>query len=223
MSGFPFARAGFSPQGAINRLCRSCALFAREGEPLGESLFRDADEARALIERTRWPNGVRCPRCEASNIARMGGRTSNGMFLCRKCHKKFTCRIGNALAHSHIPLEKWLLALHLLANGEVRLSPQQLKSRLDLGSYRTAWLMAKRIRDSFSNYYQSLERANRREGGAPPPCASSATNLCGDRWRPSFAVGLKALLMSEPESAAVEPDARGGASVYAGAGMERIA
>ena len=89
----------------------------------------------------------------------MGGRTQPGMIFCRDCRNKFTCRIGTFMEHSHVPLHKWLQAALIVANGERRLSPQRLMRHLDLGSYRTAWLMAQRIREAL--YRRGIEKRAR--------------------------------------------------------------
>ena len=51
------------------------------------------------------------------------------------------------MERSHIPLHKWLLAIHLLCSSKKGYSAHQLMRTLGLGSYRTAWFMAHRIRE----------------------------------------------------------------------------
>jgi transposase-like protein len=126
---------------------------------LGDRIFCDEISAREFIERTRWPDGPCCTRCRSARVIRMGGRTQPGMLLCGDCRNKFTCRIGTFMEHSHVPLHKWLQVVLLLANGERRLSPQKLMCFLDLGSYRTAWLMAQRIREAL--YRRRIEKRAR--------------------------------------------------------------
>ena len=112
--------------------------------------FHDEDAAREHIEASRWPNGVACPFCGSLNIRRMEGKTQAGMFLCNDCRDKFTCRTGTVMERSHIPLHKWLLAIHLMASSKKGVSAHQLMRNLDLGSYRTAWFLARRIREAMN-------------------------------------------------------------------------
>ena len=70
--------------------------------------------------------------------------------------------MGTSIEHSHVPLHKWLQALLLVTTGDRRLSPQKLKRDLALGSYRTAWLMAQRIREAVFLYRRDLEKRLRR-------------------------------------------------------------
>ena len=52
---------------------------------------------------------------------------------------------------SHIPLHKWALAFRLMASSKKGISAHQLMRNLGLGSYRTAWFMAHRIREAMND------------------------------------------------------------------------
>jgi hypothetical protein len=52
------------------------------------------------------------------------------------------------MERSHIPLAKWVLGFHLMAASKKGVSAHQLMRTLGLGSYRTAWFMAHRIREA---------------------------------------------------------------------------
>ena len=81
--------------------------------------FHNEHAARDHIEASRWPNGeVVCPLCGSFNVMRMGGETQAGMFLCRDCAGKFTCRTGTVMERSHIPLHKWLYAMMLMSSSK---------------------------------------------------------------------------------------------------------
>ncbi len=118
---------------------------------LSNPIYHDEDKAREHIEASRWPDGVTCPHCGSLDTMRMAGKTQAGMFLCRDCRDKFTCRTGTVMERSHIPLRKWLLALHLMASSKKGVSAHQLMRNLELGSYRTAWFMAHRIRAAMND------------------------------------------------------------------------
>lgn len=116
------------------------------------------DEARALLERLRWPNGPACPHCgvigEATEMASdkaTANKLRAGVWNCRACRKPFTVTVGTIFEGSHIPLAKWLVAFYLFASSKKSLSALQLMRQLGLGSYRTAWHMAHRIRHAMQN------------------------------------------------------------------------
>lgn len=114
---------------------------------LTDPIFHDEAKATAHMEADRWPNGVYCPYCGSFGVHRMGGKTQAGMFLCNDCRQKFTVRTGTVFERSHIPLHKWLLAIHLMAASKKDMSALQLQRMLGLGSYKTAWFMCMRIRE----------------------------------------------------------------------------
>ena len=112
--------------------------------------FHDEDAAREHIESSRWPNGVNCPLCGSFNVMRMGGETQAGMFLCRDCTGKFTCRTGTVMERSHVPLHKWLFAMMLLSSSKKGASAHQLHRMLGV-TYKTAWFLAHRIREAMGD------------------------------------------------------------------------
>ncbi len=117
---------------------------------LSEPRFHDEDAAREHIETSRWADGIVCPFCGSMNVHRMAGKTQAGYFLCNDCRDKFTCRTGTVMERSHIPLHKWLLAIHLMASNKNGVSALELMRNLGIGSYRTAWFLAHRIREAMT-------------------------------------------------------------------------
>jgi len=110
--------------------------------------FTDEDAAIAYVEASRWPNGeVSCPHCGSLNIHRMAGNTQAGYFLCNDCRDKFTCRTGTVMERSHIPVHKWMLAIHLLTSSKKGCSAHQIHRTLGI-TYKSAWFLAHRIREA---------------------------------------------------------------------------
>src|SRR5438132_6320421 len=108
------------------------------------------DDARAVLERLRWPNGPVCPKCgvvgEAYKLTpSRGSTTRKGVWKCRACRKQFTVTVGTIFEHSHVPISKWLLAIHLLSASKKSMSAHQLHRLLGV-TYRAAWFMAHRLR-----------------------------------------------------------------------------
>ena len=101
----------------------------------------------------RWPDGPECPHCGLVNEAyqlkpKEGSKrpVRKGVWKCKGCRKQFTVTVKTIFADSHIPLHKWLLAIHLMASSKKGISAHQLMRNLDIKSYQTAWFMAHRIR-----------------------------------------------------------------------------
>lgn len=108
------------------------------------------DAAREFLERTRWAHGRFCPHCGSLEsyaiIARKAGaKTRKGLYKCKPCKKQFTVTVGTIFEGSHIPLNKWLMAVHLMTSSKKGISAHQLHRMLGIG-YKSAWFMAHRIR-----------------------------------------------------------------------------
>ena len=110
------------------------------------------DKARKTLERILWPDGPVCPHCgSVENLTRLQGKAHrSGVFQCNNCHDQFTVTVNTIFEDSHIPLRKWLMAFVLLCSAKKGISALQLQRELELGSYRTAWHMAHRIRHAMS-------------------------------------------------------------------------
>lgn len=111
--------------------------------------FTDETAAVAHMEASRWPDGATCPHCGSVNVHKMAGATQAGMFLCNDCRDKFTVRTGTVFERSHIPVHKWLLAMHLMAASKKGISAHQLHRMLGI-TYKSAWFMAHRIREAMA-------------------------------------------------------------------------
>jgi transposase-like protein len=122
---------------------------------LTDKIFTDETAARVHFEKLRWPDGPVCPHCgvigEATEL--QGKSTRPGLYKCRACQKPFTATMGTLYERSHIPLNKWLLATHLMTASKKGMSAHQLWRMLGFGSYRTAWFMAHRIREGMRELF----------------------------------------------------------------------
>lgn len=109
--------------------------------------FTNEEAAIAHLEQSRWPDGAICPHCGSVNATKMAGQTQAGYFQCNDCRDKFTCRTGTVLERSHIPVHKWLLAIHLMASSKKGMSAHQLHRMLGI-TYKSAWFLSHRIREA---------------------------------------------------------------------------
>ncbi len=118
--------------------------------------FQDHDKAREYLEAKRWPDGPFCPHCgvigDAVRLTFEEGAKSHarrGLLNCRACRKQFSVTVGTIFEDSHIPLNKWLMAFHLLCSSKKGMSAHQLHRMLGV-TYKSAWFMAHRIRYAMS-------------------------------------------------------------------------
>lgn len=116
---------------------------------LSKPMFHNEDAARKYLERIRWPDGPYCPYCGQTETARpvRGKSMGKGWYYCSDCQRKFTVRVGTLYERSHVPLHKWVMAMHLMAASKKGVSAHQLHRMLGV-TYKTAWFMAHRIREA---------------------------------------------------------------------------
>lgn len=111
--------------------------------------FTNEEAARKHLERLLWPVGTICPHCETTGHASRieGGR--KGLWFCNVCRKQFSVTVGTVFERSHVPLNTWLYANHLLMSSKKGISSHQLSRMLGV-SYKTAWFMSHRIREGLT-------------------------------------------------------------------------
>jgi transposase-like protein len=117
-------------------------------------VFTDAAKAREWLEGLLWPNGPVCPHCGLVGCSKQlhGKAHRPGVYKCKGCEKQFTVTIGTIFESSHLPLNKWLMAFHLMVASKKGMSAHQLHRMLDV-TYKTAWFMAHRIREALRDRF----------------------------------------------------------------------
>jgi transposase-like protein len=109
--------------------------------------FQSVEAARAHIEKLRWPNGTVCPHC--GTVGTAYAKAKPGVWRCAEpeCRKDFTVTTKSIMESSHIKLNVWLQAFHLLCSSKKGMSAHQLHRTLGV-TYKTAWFLAHRIREA---------------------------------------------------------------------------
>lgn len=112
-------------------------------------IFTDETKAREWLEARLWPNGPVCPKCGVIDQATlMEGKSHRaGLYQCNACREPFTVTVGTLYERSHVPLNKWLAATHLMMASKKGMSALQISRMLGM-SYKTAWFLCHRIRES---------------------------------------------------------------------------
>lgn len=124
--------------------------------------FQSEDAAREHLEKLHWPEGPTCPHCGSDNAKRLppqkGRKTKahpegvvrKGVVQCNDCRKQYTVTVGTVFESSKVPLNKWLLANHLLCASKKGISGHQMARMLGV-TYKTAWFMMHRIREAMAD------------------------------------------------------------------------
>ena len=114
---------------------------------LSNPIYHDADKAREHLEALLWADGPVCPHCQTRDRASKikGGR--KGLYFCNACRQQFTVTVGTVFERSKIPLNKWVLATHIMSASKTGVSAHQLHRMLDI-TYKSAWFLCHRIREA---------------------------------------------------------------------------
>jgi hypothetical protein len=112
--------------------------------PEFEARFADDAACARWLFGKRWPDGFRCPGCGHDKGWELGRGTL--LIECARCHRQTSVTAGTVLHRSHLPLKLWFLAAWLVATHRNGMSARQLWLQLGLGSYKTAWLLLRKLR-----------------------------------------------------------------------------
>ena len=114
---------------------------------LSNPIYHDADKAREHLEALLWADGPVCPHCKVRDRSSKikGGRA--GLYFCNACRMQHSVTVGTVFERSKIPLNKWVLATHLMSASKTGVSAHQLHRMLDI-TYKSAWFMCMRIREA---------------------------------------------------------------------------
>lgn len=121
---------------------------------LTQPQFQDKEKAREYLEAIRWPDGPFCPHCGSTKppMQLKGKSTRSGLYKCAeyRCRKQFTVTVGTVFERSRVPLNKWLMAVHLMCASKKGISGHQIHRMIGV-TQKTAWFMTHRIREAMQD------------------------------------------------------------------------
>lgn len=169
---------------------------------LDQPRFHNDDAAREWLESVQWTSGPVCPKCGVVGGYKFSDTTTHrGRYRCanRECRKDFSVTTGTVMERSHIPLHKWVMAMHLMASSKKGISSHQLHRTLGV-TYKTAWFLSHRLREAMRDggllppmggeggiveadetYYGKVEEERPRNKYLPPPTKGRRTGPAGKR------------------------------------------
>lgn len=102
------------------------------------------------IEKVRWHGKPVCPYCKSDKQSPL---PKENRYHCNTCNTTFSVTVGTIFHQTHLPLQKWFLALSLVLNAKKGISARQLGRDLEVNK-DTAWRMAMKIRQAMSQQTQ---------------------------------------------------------------------
>lgn len=119
---------------------RSLLEFQRE--------FSTEEACVRHLREMRWPNGFRCSRCNHTEARFI--RTRN-ILDCKSCRAKISLTTGTIFHKTRTPLVKWYWLIYHMAMAKVGVSISEMQRILEIRDYKTAWLMAHKVRKAMAD------------------------------------------------------------------------
>src|SRR6185503_10760734 len=100
--------------------------------------FSDPDNCLSFMIGLRWPDGLTCPRCDckAANFIK-----TRRLWICKDCKKNFTVKVGTIMQDSPMGLDKWLIAIWVIANTKRGVRPSNVHRLLGITRKSAGFLL----------------------------------------------------------------------------------
>jgi transposase-like protein len=120
--------------------------MANEPKTLQQAIiyFADADNCLNFLVARIFRDGVFCPRCGSHEVRFLATRR---IWECKAKHAKrqFSIKVGTIFEDSPISLDKWLIAVWMIANCKNGISSYEIHRAIGV-TQKSAWFMMHRIR-----------------------------------------------------------------------------
>ena len=123
-------------------MCQILSLFEYQEQ------FSDEEDCFKYLFRLRWPNGFVCPKCGGSEYYMI---YKHKRFQCKQCRHQTSVTAGTVFHRSHQPLRVLFMAVYLIATSKKGLSAMELRRKLGISGYKTAWLLMQKIRTAMAS------------------------------------------------------------------------
>jgi len=106
--------------------------------------FSNPDNCLKWMVNLRWPDGVKCPTCGRKDANFLANQRK---WQCKSVHshRQFSVKVGTIFEDSPISLDKWLVAVWMIANCKNGVSSYEVARALGV-TQKSAWFMLHRVR-----------------------------------------------------------------------------
>ncbi len=112
--------------------------------------FSTEDACKEHLKNLRWPDGVRCPRCNSEKVYALKSRPFHWVCKAKDCGGpngyRFSVIAKTIFENTNYPLTTWFQVIYLMMQSKKGISALQIHRQIGSGDYRTAWYMCHRIR-----------------------------------------------------------------------------
>ncbi|MGD9728161.1 MAG: IS1595 family transposase [Nitrospiraceae bacterium] len=112
--------------------------------------FATEEACKMFLAQMRWPNGVKCPRCQNPKVYVLKARPFHWVCKHKDCGGRngyrFSILTKTIFENTNYPLRVWFQVIYLMTQSKKGISALQIHRQIGSGDYRTAWYMCHRIR-----------------------------------------------------------------------------
>ena len=110
--------------------------------------FSTEEDCYNYLFKHRWPNGFVCPKCGGIEYYML---YQHKRFQCRRCRHQTSLTAGTVFHKLRQPLRILFMAVYLIATSKKGLSAMELRRKLGIKGYKTAWLLMHKIRTAMAS------------------------------------------------------------------------
>lgn len=99
------------------------------------------------LNKIRWPNGFQCPRCGHDQASY---HSTRHLFQCKSCRYQVSLTAGTIFHKTRTSLRKWFWMILFLGRYKSGISIRSFQKLLNINDYKTAWMMAHKIRHAMA-------------------------------------------------------------------------
>ncbi|MEO6111873.1 MAG: IS1595 family transposase [Nitrospiraceae bacterium] len=112
--------------------------------------FSTEEACKQYLQERRWPNGVKCPRCNNEKVYALKARPFHWICKAKTCGGRngyrFSVISQTIFENTNYPLKTWFQVIYLMLQSKKGISALQVQRLIGSGAYKTAWYMCHRIR-----------------------------------------------------------------------------
>jgi transposase-like protein len=112
--------------------------------------FSTEEACKKFLQERRWPNGVKCPRCNNDKVYALKARPFHWICKAKTCGGRngyrFSVITKTIFENTNYPLKTWFQVIYLMLQSKKGISALQVQRLIGSGAYKTAWYMCHRIR-----------------------------------------------------------------------------
>jgi transposase-like protein len=112
--------------------------------------FPTEESCKTFLRDMRWPDGVRCPRCQNEKVYALKSKPFHWVCKGKDCGGRngyrFSVITKTVFENTNYDLRVWFQVIYLMTQSKKGISALQIHRQIGSGDYRTAWYMCHRIR-----------------------------------------------------------------------------